>query len=90
MAQNTTTNLRLPTEQWRRLKSYALDHGLSFSGLVREAAEAYLAAAEGRKAARANDAFFSIGERPGRSGEAHASERHDAVLYANPGRKPRR
>ena len=83
MAQpSTTTNIRLPTSQWRRLKSLAVEEGLSLSGLVREMAAAYIQTRDEATQGVKNDSFFRIGDDPGASGDASISEQHDDVLYS--------
>ena len=87
MAQpSTTTNIRLPTSQWRRLKSLAVEEGLSLSGLVREMAAEYIQTHDEATLVVKNDSFFRIGDEPSASGDPSISEQHDDVLYSK--RKP--
>ena len=92
MAPRTATNIRLPTLQWRRLKSVATEEGLSLAGLVSEMAEQYLHARDERRQPAENDSFFRIGDDPGDSGTSGTSEHHDALLYpaARPQARPRK
>ena len=78
--------MRLPTRQWKRLKTVAAEEGLSLAGLVSAMAEQYLQARDERRQPEWNDSFFRIGDDPGHSGSSEGSENHDALIHST---KPR-